>query len=173
MAAQLPGGTEKARAGRATGAPRACRRGTHGDLVFCYPSLNPMGDRATAAGEHKLATGKAAAGGRLVQNWRDAHERALAYLDALSVPDVERTGLSLVAVPEASAGRWTPRGNPVAATLDEVRRRLTGDGGRQAFLRWRLVRELGAGAKAGLAAAPPLRRRPMGYEFVPRRGGAG
>src|SRR5262249_36380418 len=135
---------------------------------------DPMGDRATAAGEDALATGKTAAGARLVQNWRDAHERALAYLDALAVPDVERTEISLVAVQEASARRWTPRGNPVAATLDEVRRRVTGDdGGGQAFLRWRLVRKLGAGAEAGLAAAPPLRRRPMGYEFVPRRGGAG
>src|SRR5262249_60946365 len=124
-------------------------------LVFCYPSLNPMGDRATAAGEHKLATGKAAADGRLVQNWRDAHERALAYLDALSVPDVERTELSLVAVQEASARRWTPPGNPAAATLDEVRRRLTGDdGGRQALLRWRPRRRRAAGARAR-ARAPP------------------
>ncbi|HKA28353.1 MAG TPA: glucans biosynthesis glucosyltransferase MdoH [Candidatus Binatia bacterium] len=133
-----------------------------------------MGDGATAAGEHELTTGTTAAGGRLVQNWRDAHERALAYLDSLAVPDAERSEISLVAVQEASARRWTPRSNPVAATLDEVRRRLTGgDGGRQAFSRWRLVRELGAGAEAGLAAAPPLRRRPMGYEFIRRRADAG
>src|SRR5262249_61181167 len=61
-----------------------------------------------------------------------------------------------------------------AAPRDEVGRRLTGGaGGRQAFSRWRLVRELGAGAEAGLAAAPPLRRRPMGYEFIRRRADAG
>src|SRR5262249_32271799 len=133
-----------------------------------------MGDGATAAGEHELTTGTTAAGGRLVQNWRDAHERALAYLDSLAVPDAERSEISLVAVQEASARRWTPRSNPVAATLDEVRRRLTGgDGGRQAFSRWRLVRELGAGAEAGLAAAPPLRRRPVGDEVLRRRPGPG
>src|SRR5262249_58244491 len=103
----------------------------------------------------ELATGKTAAGARLVQNWRDAHERALAYLDALAVPDVERTEISLVAVQEASARRWTPRGNPVAATLDEVRRRVTGDdGGPPAVLRWRPRRRRAAGARAR-ARAPP------------------
>jgi membrane glycosyltransferase len=134
-----------------------------------------MGEyRASPAGEHELATGETAAGGRLVQNWRDAHERALAYLDALGLPDEERIEISLVAVQEASARPWTPRSNAVAATLEEVRRRLAGDdGGRQAFVRWRLVREFGTGADAGLAATPPLRRTPMGYEFIRPRAGDG
>ena len=134
-----------------------------------------MGEyRASAAGEHELATGETAAGGRLVQDWKDAHERALAYLAALGLPDEERIEISLVAVQEASARPWTPPSNAVAATLEEVRRRLAGDdGGRQAFVRWRLVRAFGTGAEAGLAATPPLRRTPMGYELIRRRAGDG
>ena len=133
-----------------------------------------MGDlRARVAGEHELVAGEPAAGGRLVQNWRDARERALAYLDTLGLPDMERTEISLAAVQEASARSWTPRSNAVAATLDEVRRRLAGDGGRQPFVRWRLARALGTGAEAGLTATPPLRRRPMGYEVVRRHAGDG
>ncbi len=128
--------------------------------------------RSSAAGQHEVATGEAVPAGRLVQNWRDAHERALAYLHALGLPDVARNEMALVALREASAQPWMPPSNAVAATLDVVRARLAGDdGGPQAFVRWRLVRALGAGAAAGLPATPPLDRRPMRYEPIRRRAG--
>ncbi len=128
-----------------------------------------MGDpQPSAAPRPDVATGGAASVGRLVQNWKDAHERALAYLTALGVPEAERSGLALRVVEEASARPWTPSSNVVAATLGVLRGRLAG--GAPAFLAWRLGRALGAGADAtGVAATPPLRRQPMGYELVRRR----
>src|SRR5262245_58740817 len=116
-----------------------------------------MGDtRPSTSGRHEVATGRAAPIGQLVQNWRDAHERALAYLAALGVP--ERDRLTLDAVQEAAARSWTPWSNVVAATLDVLRTRLAGIGP-QAFLHWRLARVLGTGADGnGIAASPPLRR---------------
>jgi membrane glycosyltransferase len=121
------------------------------------------------AGRHEVATGGAAPIGRLVQNWKDAHERALAYLAALGVPGADRNRLALDAVQEASARPRTPWSNAVAATLDGLRTRLAG-GEREGFLRWRLARALGTGEDgAAVAATPPLSRRPMGYEPIRRR----
>src|SRR4029453_19220722 len=106
-----------------------------------------MGEsRPSTSGRHEVATGPAAPIGQLVQNWRDAHERALAYVAALGVP--EGNGLALDAVQEASARPWTPWSDVVAATLDVLRGRLAGSGA-QAFLRWRLARALGTGAAVG------------------------
>jgi hypothetical protein len=123
--------------------------------------------RPSTSGRDEVATGSAVPVGQLVQNWRDAHERALAYAAALGVPEGER--LALDAVQEASARAWTPWSNVVAATLDVLRRRLAGSGP-QAFLRWRLARTLGASADVdGIAISPPLRRQPMRYEPMGRR----
>jgi membrane glycosyltransferase len=125
-----------------------------------------MGEvRSSAAGRDDLAPAD-----RLVQNWRDAHERAVAYLRALGLPAVERSAIALVAVHEASERLWTPLRGAVAGTLDGVRARLAGDGGAQAFLRWRLARALGA-VGPDLPVVPPLRRRPMGYELLRHRTG--
>jgi membrane glycosyltransferase len=123
--------------------------------------------RPSTSGRDEVATGSAVPVGQLVQNWRDADERALAYAAALGVPEGER--LALDAVQEASARAWTPWSNVVAATLDVLRRRLAGSGP-QAFLRWRLARTLGASADVdGIAISPPLRRQPMRYEPMGRR----
>src|SRR5262245_26546416 len=102
-----------------------------------------MGDSQPSTSErHEVATGRASPIGQLVQNWRDAHERALAYLAALGVP--EGNGLTLDAVQEAAARSLVPRSNVIAATLDVLRAHLAGPGP-QAFLRWRLARVLGTG----------------------------
>src|SRR5262245_38263860 len=127
-----------------------------------------MGEsRASTSGRHEVATGSAVPVGQLVHNWRDAHERALAYAAALGVPEAE--WLTLDAVQEASARARAPWSNVVAATLDALRGRLAGTGP-QAFLRWRLARTLGASAEVdGIAISPPLRRQPMRYEPTGRR----
>src|SRR4029450_11121750 len=98
-----------------------------------------MGEsRPSTSGRHEVATGPAAPIGQLVQDWRDPHERALAYVAALRVP--EGNGLALDAVQEASARPWTPWSDVVAATLDVLRGRLGGRG-EQGLLRWRVRRE--------------------------------
>jgi membrane glycosyltransferase len=122
-----------------------------------------------AIARHEAPAGALVSGGRLVQNWKDAYERALAYLAALDVPAAERRERALDAVQEASASPGLPWGNAVAATLAVLRRRLAG-AGPQDFVRWRLAGVLGAGAAdARITAAPPLRRQPMGYEPIRRR----
>src|SRR5262245_25593898 len=127
-----------------------------------------MGDFPASTSEHHdVATGQAAPIGQLVQNWRDAHERALAYAAALGVP--EGQGLAIDAVRAASAQSLTPGTNVIAATLEVLREKLAGDPV-HAFLRWRLARALGIGADGrGIATSPPIHRRPMRYEPI-RRG---
>ena len=111
---------------------------------------------------------------RLLQDWKAAHARAVAYLEALGVPEDERESLAAHAVERAVEGT----GDAVAATLDALRQLVceSGDAGAGAFRAWRLNRALaglapGTDAAPGLSpiplrdgtlcAAPPLARRSM------------
>jgi membrane glycosyltransferase len=97
---------------------------------------------------------------RLLHDWRAAHERAGAYLDALELRGGEAAELSWRAVAcAASAPAWQPGAGAIAATLAMLRRLLVGDEDRpaEAFLLWRLRRLLTgamAGVRARLAALP-------------------
>ncbi len=133
-----------------------------------------MGESGSQAAERRpLGPAGAPGDARLLQNWKDAHARAQAYLDALEVGEPERTDMAAEAVDEAWSRPWTPRSTAIATVLDVARDRLAGPGGRPAFLRWRLAREYGpAGAQIASVLTPPLRRRPMGYEPIRRGAGA-
>jgi membrane glycosyltransferase len=127
-------------------------------------------------GDHQPAASRAARDPRLVQNWRDALDRAVEYLTALGVTEPERHDLAHAAVEQASAEPWVEGSDAIAATLDVVRRRLAGSGaGGDAFLRWRLGYGLGRDDAATapiadlLPATPPLRRAHMGYQRLERR----
>ena len=125
------------------------------------------GDGAAAA--RRFAVSAA----RLLQDWKAAHARAVAYLEALGMPEGEREALAARAVERAVEGT----GDAVAATLDAVRA-LVGEGpatgDADEFRAWRLERALAGRAPrsetAGrpstspmrdgvLCSAPPLARR--------------
>ena len=125
---------------------------------------------------------------QLLQDWKQAHERAQAYLEALGVPVADRTALAAAAVERAVAPeRWRPGTEAVAATLAALREILperypppgdhlppNGDG----FLAWRLEAFLHGGIPSGTASSgeggefssmPPLARDRMVPEKVERR----
>ena len=129
-----------------------------------------------ARGDGAAATRRfAVSAARLLQDWKAAHTRAVAYLEALGMPEGEREALAARAVERAVEGT----GDAVAATLDAVRAlvgegRATGDA--DEFRAWRLERALAGRAPrsetAGrpstspmrdgvLCSAPPLARRSM------------
>jgi len=97
---------------------------------------------------------------RLLQDWKAAHARAVAYLEALGVAEEERDGLAACAVERAVEGT----GEAVSATLRAVRELVAG-GSRDEFRAWRLERLLAPGprpsADGTLCSAPPLERRSM------------
>ncbi len=100
---------------------------------------------------------------RLVQDWKEAHERALAYLAALELPEDERRALADEAVERALAEPWDGATEAVGATLDAARRLVVARHGRgeasDPFVAWRLrTTPFRDGA---LRAAPELRRRSM------------
>jgi hypothetical protein len=62
---------------------------------------------------------------RLLQDWKEVHDRTLAYLAALRIPAAEREGLAVEAVERAlTAERWEPEGTALSETLDALRRLL-------------------------------------------------
>ena len=95
---------------------------------------------------------------RLLHDWRAAHERALAYLAALGVPDDTRGALATSAVGRALEEPWEPGSDAIAETLRALRallregEEIADDDG---FLAWRLD-----GALAGRAPWSALRGRP-------------
>ncbi len=105
-------------------------------------------------------------GSHLVHNWKDAYERALAYLRALDVREDRREGLALEAVQEASAS--VAQRDAIAATLEALRGKVVGEAAAgDGYLRWRLGRAVGNDEVIPLAT-PEMRRRPMGYQPVGR-----
>lgn len=111
-------------------------------------------------------------GHRLLQDWRLAHVRAVAYLAALGVPVGERDGLAHDAVARAMSEPWEEGNDAVDVTLLQLRTLLLQkhpvpprpwDGRIEPFLAWRLgTGVLGSRADgAGRAAPPPLRTAPI------------
>jgi membrane glycosyltransferase len=126
-----------------------------------------MGDLDPSAAQRERPAAAHPFGSHLVQNWKDAYERALAYLRALDIRDERRPPLALEAVQEAATR--THNGDALAATLDAVRERVVNEGeAGDAYLRWRLARVAG-GDGVVPQATPEMRRRPMGYQLVGRR----
>jgi membrane glycosyltransferase len=126
---------------------------------------------------------------RLVQDWRQAHARALAYAEALGVPPSARHALASQAVERAvTAAQWEPGGDALGETLRALRALVVERepvdpvllrGGVDEFLAWRLARLAPAGAPDGIAALPVcdgrlwtmprLTRRRMVPERIERR----
>jgi membrane glycosyltransferase len=112
---------------------------------------------------------------RLVQDWKTAHARALAYLAALEIAPAERPGLAEAAVARAVGREWLPGASALGETLRSLREVVSGDGqGREAFRSWRLRRLIGPAAatvavNGVLASTPAIRRRSMVHEPVERR----
>jgi len=115
---------------------------------------------------------------RLIQDWKEAHERARAYLAALDVPEAERDALAAEAVERALDGPWDGATEAVGATLAAVRRlvlerSVDGAGGDpdEAFRAWRLARA-SAGSRSAPRGAwrstPGLCRRSMVSERIER-----
>jgi membrane glycosyltransferase len=125
--------------------------------------------------------------GKLLQDWKEAYERCLAYLDALRVPGSEREPLATRAVERALADEsWPPEGDAITQTLQALRAILRevypappvcpeADG--DAFLHWRLSVLLSGRAPTALGPAPaqrlmvtpPLARRGMVPDKIERR----
>jgi len=106
-------------------------------------------------------------------NWKDARQRARAYLDALGVGEPRRSALADEAVARAARRvEGQAEVDAIAETLDALRGLLVGDEAKEpgdAFLRWRLDQAVAAaGGSAAATVVPPLDRRPMGYEPVSR-----
>ena len=129
--------------------------------------------------------------GRLLQDWRAAYTRTVAYLEALGIPESERDALAQIAVQRAlQSAVWPADSDAVGETLQALRALLpehyaSANGGRcstaDAFLAWRLDtylterfnRETPAAAslplRNGISAMPPLARRAMIPEQIERR----
>lgn len=123
---------------------------------------------------------------RLFHDWREAQQRARAYLRALEIPEDEHIGLTRAAIERAlQKPDWEAGENAVAETLAALRELLAE---RQppprrpwsealpAFTAWCLERWLGPSACAALphrqgqwTSQPPLARRSMVPEEVERR----
>ena len=115
---------------------------------------------------------RSGAAGLPLGNWKDAERRACAYLAALGVDEPQRSTLAREAVAQAAARPWTPESDAIVETLDALRALVVGEAPGEpedAFLRWRLDRAVaGTAGDGALPVAPPLSRRPMGYEPVHR-----
>jgi membrane glycosyltransferase len=120
---------------------------------------------------------------RLLQDWKQAHARALAYLEALGVAAEEREALAGAAVVRAFERPWEPGSDAFGETLRAVRELVCAgrpaEGPGDAFLAWRLERAL-AGEPGGEApepvrlpagvvrATPEISRRSMVSEPIER-----
>ncbi len=131
-------------------------------------------------------------GGRLVQDWKEAYERAIAYMRALGVPEVEHERLATAAVEQALQHEpWADGSDAVAETLHALRHLLPEHFPQEPqawhqfldrFSAWRIGTYL-AGRVGGQVAAhdvahlhdrpfastPPLARRAMVPEKIERR----
>jgi membrane glycosyltransferase len=128
---------------------------------------------------------------RLLQDWREAHERAFAYLTALGLGKRECEALATAAVERALEQPWSSASDAVAETLEAVRRlvsewspqTLALSGERAEFLAWRLEAAFAGRAPTGDGAGPasavpvrdgvfrstpPLTRRSMVSEPIGR-----
>jgi membrane glycosyltransferase len=129
---------------------------------------------------------------RLLQDWRQAHARAVAYAGALEIPETERAELATRAV-ERAVGRpdWEPGAEAIAETLRALRELLMERApldpalrlaGLDDFVTWRLARRAAVQADAGPASTsalpvcagrlwsmPRLTRRPMVPDRIERR----
>ncbi len=111
---------------------------------------------------------------RLLQDWKQAHRRAVAYLEALDWPANERAPLATDAVARAAAAPWEAGSDAVAETLDALRTLLatwapdlppaapsTAAVSDDAFRTWRLARAGMPAAAPRLGAMPTLLRGTM------------
>jgi membrane glycosyltransferase len=130
---------------------------------------------------------------RLLHDWREAHQRALVYLQALGLPEAEHQTLARLAIERALERPWQDGADAVSETLHALWELLPAEypapprpcaGPIDRFLGWRLdaylsARFAGGGARNGtpilprhegrLAATPRLARRPMVPEQIDRR----
>jgi membrane glycosyltransferase len=91
----------------------------------------------------------------LLQDWRGAHARALAYLEALGIPEGERRELALECVRDAlREPAWEAPGTALSQTLLALRQRLR--------------ERAPGGGPAPLRSTPPLARAPMVPESAAR-----
>ncbi|MEB2286235.1 MAG: glucans biosynthesis glucosyltransferase MdoH [Myxococcales bacterium] len=147
------------------------------------PVLHVTADGPTDPGRLRLD----GPGHRLLQDWRLAHVRAVAYLAALGVAAAERDGLAREAVGLAMSEPWEEGNDAVDVTLAQLRTLLLRqrpvpprpwDGGIEPFLAWRLGTGV-VGASGALRTAPvsggrfdsmpPLQRTSMAPEPMERR----
>jgi membrane glycosyltransferase len=127
---------------------------------------------------------------RLLEDWKEAHERAHAYLAALGVPAHERPALVALAIERALAVAWDEGSDAVSETLRALRQIMPGREPRRGpplegdpFLAWRLDRALAGrmpdaegsarpetvGFRDGVfCATPGLSRRSMIPERIER-----
>jgi membrane glycosyltransferase len=129
----------------------------------------------------------------LLQDWKVAHDRAVAYLEALGVAETERASLATAAVQQAlQQDAWRAGSDAIAETLRALRHLLSpadypaaerGRLGVDHFTAWRLGAYLSgrfAGAGAGetqgpvrgeavFSSMPKLARRSMVPEKIERR----
>ncbi|MGD9765515.1 MAG: glucans biosynthesis glucosyltransferase MdoH [Candidatus Binatia bacterium] len=124
---------------------------------------------------------------RLVQDWRVAFERALAYLDALKYADGAREALATEAVERAiSRPEWAPGGDAVSETLRALREVVverdtsvsSASATLEPFLGYRLARALGRSTAelndlpvsgGRLWSMPRIMRQRMVPEWIERR----
>jgi len=111
--------------------------------------------RAALPSADDVAHGVAVAPERLVQNWRQAHRRAVAYAEALGIGAAARERLATQAVARA-VGRdaWEPGGDAIAETLRALRELVVEGDGVDALLRRGGVEEFTTWRLARLALAP-------------------
>src|SRR5262245_64919933 len=125
--------------------------------------------RPTSASEFDRGRRLAITSTRLLNDWGTAHRRALAYLDALGVPEAEQEALVAAAIERAVEAPWAPDSDAITETLRAVRaiavRRDSRAARRDGFLAWRLARIRGPdgtgsdeGADAPLPFVPQLDR---------------
>ncbi len=154
------------------------------------PIAEPAGvgtpDTRTDAGRLRLD----GSGHRLLQDWKLAHVRAVAYLGTLDVPEDERDGLAREAVARAMHGDpWDEGSDAIDVTLSQLRTLLLQrhpaparpwDGRLDPFLAWKLAAGVVAGASGQplrtapvrngqFDSMPPLRRSSMAPESMERR----
>ena len=144
-----------------------------------------MSDDAATAASGNGAPPADVSSHRLLQDWRLARERALAYLEAIGIPAGDRADLVGEAV-ELALRRpdWAPGGDAISETLRMVRERLVArepaDAGAAAahldpFLAWRLRRATGQEnarlpvCQGRFWAMPRIARARMAPEWIERR----
>jgi membrane glycosyltransferase len=131
---------------------------------------------------------------RLLQDWKEAYGRALAYLQALGLPPADHDRLAREAVGCALSGEpWEAGGDAISETLRALRRLVPAHApqveqpwpaGTEPFLAWRLNAFLADGTQwpaarpataveparaATLSSLPRLSRRAMVPEHIERR----